>query len=239
MAEQNGKLSGGEMNSPFLKKWENIWYYHKWHIILGALAVVVLIVTLVQCSNNGKGNDGHYVYAGGHSVLSETRRDIENTMSLFAVDSNGDGKLILAMGNYAIYTQEQINSYRDDERGHVAQMSYDNRKAFDQEILSGDAAICFLSPELFETVAKEGAFIPVSGYAVTVPEGAELVSYGGVAYGVRLSSLAVGAYPGLSSLPADTVLCVRTKSVFGRGEIYDANLEIVWKMLAAAPYVVE
>ena len=62
-------------------------------------------------------------------------------------------------------------TYRDDERGHIVQMSYDNRQAFDQEILSGDAAICFLSPELFEIVAKEGAFIPVSGYAVAVPEG--------------------------------------------------------------------
>ena len=48
-------------------------------------------------------------------------------------------------------------TYRDDEHGHIAQMSYDNRQAFDREILSGDAAICFLSPELFETVAKEGA----------------------------------------------------------------------------------
>jgi hypothetical protein len=46
--------------------------------------------------------------------------------------------------------------------------------ALDQEILSGDAAICFLSPELFETMAKEGAFIPVSGYAVAVPEGGEV-----------------------------------------------------------------
>lgn len=241
MAEQNGKLSGGEMNSPFLKKWENVWYYHKWHIILGVLAVVVLIVTLVQCSQNGKGNDGHYMYAGNCSVMAETRRDIENTMSLFAVDSNGDGKLILAMGNYAIYNQDEINAFRDDERGHVAQMSFDNRKAFDQEILGGDASICFLSPELFEAVAKEkGALIPVSSYAVPLPEGSEVVSYGGEAYGVRLSSLAVGAYPGLSYLPSDTVLCVRAKSFFGRGEeIYNANLEIVWRMLAAAPYAAE
>ena len=241
--EQNGKLAGGEMRSPALAKLDNFWYHYKWRFIVIVVSVVVLIVCLAQCAKNGKGDDGCYVYAGGYVLSAEERRNMDTVLKTFAEDVNEDGKIVLGMMNFPIFTSEEIAGYDKNDQAHVAQMSYDNREAFDQEILAGEATLCFLSPALFADVAKAGGFLSVAEYAAALPAGAETVCYSDVAYGVLLSSLPIATYPGFSSLPADTVVCLRTatsmNALFG-GEaaklLYEANLAMAKRMLAAAPY---
>ena len=242
--EQNGKyVAPTELQSPLLKKLDNFWYHYKWRFLGILLTVVVLVVCLVQCAGNGSGDDGCYMYAGGYVLSAEERRNMDTTMKRFCEDANGDEKIVLGMMYYAIFTSEQIAKYDKNDQAHVAQMSYDNREAFDQEILAGEATLCFLSPELFADVAKAGGFVPLSDYAEEIPEGAEAVKHGNTAYGIKLSSLAISSYPGFSSLPEDTVVCLRTETsmsaLFG-GEaaklVYDSNYAMAMRMLAAEAY---
>ena len=241
--EQNGKLAGGELKSPLLTKLDNFWYHYKWPFLGILFTVIVLIVCLTQCARNGKGDDGSFMYAGGYILSAEERRNMETVLKTFSEDTNEDGKLVLAMMNFPIFTTEEVAKYDKNDQAHVAQMSYDNREAFDQEILAGEATLCFLSPSLFADVAKAGGFLPISDYADALPDGYEAATYGDVAYGVLLSSLAISSYPGFSSLPADTVVCLRTETsmnaLFGGAAaklVYDANYAMAMKMLAAAPY---
>ena len=242
--EQSEKyVAPAELQSPLLKKLDNFWYHYKWPFLGILFTVIVLIVCLAQCAKNGSGDDGCYMYAGGYVLSAEERRNMDSTMKIFSEDVNGDGKLVLSMMNYSIFTSEQIAKYDKNDQAHVAQMSYNNREAFDQEILAGEATLCFLSPELFADVAKAGGFLPISDYADAIPEGAEAVKHGNTAYGLKLSSLAISSYPGFSSLPADTVVCLRTETsmnaLFG-GEaaklVYDANYAMSMRMLAAEAY---
>lgn len=243
MPEKNDKLSGEvRLSSPFLKKLENIWYHYKWQILAGILALIVLLVGLVQCVGNGKGDDAYVMYAGGYTMTSTARQSFTVTIESFCEDRNGDGRVVVALGNYPIYTDEEIKAFGTAEQGHIKQMSYDNRQNFDQEILSGEATLCFLSPDLFEDVAAAGGFLPVSDY-YTPADGVGTVLYGTVAYGVKLADLPLATYPGFSSLPKDTVFCVRTKTSMGllAGKekfeaVYESNLALAKTLLAAEAY---
>ena len=241
--EQNGKMAAGELQSPFLKKLDNFWYHYKWPFLGILFTVIVLIVCLAQCVKKGGGDDGIFMYAGGYTMTAEERRNMESCLKGFTEDVNGDGKVVLGMMNFPIYTKDEVAKYDKNDQAHVAQMSYDNRKAFDQEILAGGATLCFLSPSLFADVAEAGALLPVADYADALPAGAEQVMHGGAACGVRLSSLALSGYPGFSSLPEDTVVCLRTNTsmnaIFGGDAaalIYEANLAMAKRAFGAATY---
>ena len=257
MNEQNEKITGdGRMKSPFLTWVENFWYHHKWPFLAGLLALVVLTVSLVQCVGNGRGNDSAVMYAGGYTLMGTVARDFEGTVASFSEDSNGDGRILVGIGTYAIYTNAEINEkYKDDStRAQVKQSSHSNREAFDQEILAGEATLCFLSPALFEEVVgseletddggKLNRFLPVGEYA-DLPDEA-LVLYRGTGYGIRLSALNLAGYPGFSELPEDTILCIRRNmslnSIFGgKGAeaMYEANLALAKRLIAAPAYEVE
>jgi hypothetical protein len=252
--EQNGKIAAGELQSPFLKKLDNFWYHYKWPFLGILFTVIVLIVCLAQCTKNGKGDDGCFMYAGGYTMSAEERRNMETFLKTFAEDTNGDGKIVLGMMDFQIYTKEEIEkNYDKNDQGHVAQLSYNNREAFDQEILAGEATLCFLSPALFEELVKNeleadgeklNRLLPVGDYA-TLPAEA-LVLYKGTGYGIRLSALNLAGYPGFSELPEDTVVCVRRNvslnAVFGGGSaeaMYEANLALAKRLIAAPAYEVE
>ena len=252
--EKKDKLTGDvAMRSPILVKLENFWYHHKWSFVFGVLALVVLVVSLVQCAGNGKGDDAAVMYAGGYSLMGTVGRDFESTIKDFSEDRNGDGKIVVGIGNYAIYTNDEIAAKFPDTstQAQVKQATYNNRQAFDQEILAGEASLCFLSPTLFEAVAKDtlksedgliSRLMPVSEY-YSGATADDLVSYGGVAYGIKLSSLAISTYPGFSELPEDTILCMRSQvsmnTIFGgksAERMHEANLALVKRLLAAEPY---
>lgn len=243
MSEQNGKMAASELRSPFLKKLENFWYHYKWPFLGILFTVIVLIVCLAQCTKNGKGDDGCFLYAGGYTMSVEERRNMESCLKGFAEDINGDERVVLGMMNFPIYTKAEIERYDKNDQAHVAQMSYDNREAFDQEIMAGSATLCFLSPSLFADVAKAGGLHSVADYADALPAGAENVMYGDVAYGVKLSSLSLYTYPGFSSLPKDTVVCLRTNTSMGAlfgGDaakvMYEANMAMAKRAFCAAVY---
>ena len=256
MNEQNEKIAGdGGMRSPFLTWVENFWYHHKWPFLAGLLALVVLTVSLVQCVGNGRGSDTAVMYAGGYTLMGTVARDFESTVASFSEDRNGDGKIMVGIGAYAIYTNAEIEAkYKDDStRAQVKQSSYNNRESFDQEILAGEATLCFLSPTLFEELVKNelevdgeklNRLLPVGDYA-TLPAEA-LVLYKGTGYGIRLSALNLAGYPGFSELPEDTVVCVRRNvslnAVFGGGSaeaMYESNLALAKRLIAAPAYEVE
>lgn len=235
--ERPEKLSGElHVRSRFLTKLENFWYHYKWQTLIALFALVVAAVSIAQCAAKGKGDDAYLMYAGNHYLSAIERRAMEKTVSEQTKDRNGDGKIVVAINSYLIYTGEELGSGLD--AGTRAEESAKAHDQFTQEILSGEATVCFLSPALFEEVAREGGFLPVSEYAPALAGGEGGVRYGDTVYGLRLSSLNLYAYGGFSGLPEDTVLCVRRvstmASLFGKKraeELHKANLEMAVRLI--------
>ena len=235
--ERGEKFRGDvRVRSPFLKKLENYWYHYKWPTLIGVFALIVAIVSISQCAAKGKGDDAYIMYAGNRYLSPVDRRAMEKTVAGQTKDRNGDGKVVVAINSYLIYTGAELGEGTD--AGHRAEESAKAHDQFTQEILSGEATICLLSPALFEEVAKEGGFLPVSEYAPEMADGEGAVRYRGTVYGIRLSSLNLSEYGGFSCLPEDTILCARRvstmASLFGKRraeELHKANLEVITRLI--------
>lgn len=231
MPETNDKLSGDvKVTSPFFRWLENFWYHYKWPFLLGLFMLIVLTVCFTQCAANGKGNDVHVMYAGDSAPTPNKLRELENLLKEYAPDRNEDGKKVVAIQNYAIYTEDEIRALPEDAQGTAAQLTHDNKKQFEQDLY---ATLCFLAPELYEAEAKAGGLIPLADMGATVPEGVTALAHGGTVYGVRLFDLPVAARSAFSAMPKDTVLCVRRMPVFGEEALHEANIALFLTLLSA------
>lgn len=236
------KLSGDvRMKSPFLNKLENFWYHYKWQTVLGIFFLIVLIVCLVQCTAKGKGDDAYIMYAGECVLSGIEKEDMKQTVASVGKDINGDGKIEVSFGAYTIRQRADIEEQDPTNQRFFAEASAQQLDLFDQEILSGEATLCLLSPALFERVAAAGGFLPVSEYAPALSSDM-LVSYNGTYCGIRLKDTALYQREGFKNLPEDTVFCVRRvgtmSSLFdkdGAAELHAANVEIAKALLALSP----
>ena len=221
--EEKEKLSGDvKIRSPFLKKLDNFFYHYKWHSIIALfLVVVILICSLQMCGQ--KEYDLEVMYAGPRNLSNkQTVLDIQNAFADVAEDRTGDGVKSINLVSY--WVDDSLWDLTTEEKeelgadlGHLMNNSYNNEKAFVDEIAAGNVVICLLSPYLFHMIDDEAGFLRVTD---VFPELAayeeEVCVYdedGKInRFGVVLNKTAFGEKAGLSSLPANTVLCVRKKA---------------------------
>lgn len=88
------------------QKWNNFWYYHKWHVIAGALAVLVaafLIREMVMRENP----DYEFGLVTETEAPQAVLDDMESKLELGAKDRNGDGRIVVQINNYAVGDSDQ------------------------------------------------------------------------------------------------------------------------------------
>lgn len=82
----------GEIPPKFTKKWwEYFWYYYKWHTIITVTALIIALVTIVQCANREK-YDMNIVYAGHMNYGDEEISRARALFSQYVTDIDKDGK---------------------------------------------------------------------------------------------------------------------------------------------------
>ncbi len=198
--------------SPFLKKLDNFFYHYKWHSIVAFFLIIVLIVFSFQfCSKEPY--DIEIMYAGPANLNEkQTILDIQAAFATFAPDKNEDGerhaRLVAYWVNEKYFDQTQLEGA---DVAYLAKNSYNNQQAYLDEITAGNLSICLVSPHLFYMVHKEGGFMNISEL---LPELSEDVYHKGESgavnhYAVTISKTPLGQLAGLSTLPDDTILCIR------------------------------
>lgn len=218
---KDDKLQAGDITprSPFLKKLDNFFYHYKWHTVVAVfLVIVILIVSLQTCSREPY--DIEIMYAGPYSLNDrQTVLDIERAFAPATEDKNGDGKQDVRLVSYWI--NEKLYSGEEGENltdvAYLVNTSVNNEKSFQSEITASNLSICLLSPYLFEKVDAEAGFMRVTDISPIIKEQEDALCVknadGSInRFGIRLSETALGQLPGLSSLPDDTVICIRKKA---------------------------
>ncbi len=212
-------------HSRFFRWFDNIWYHYKWHIIIGAFAVFALVVCLVQCSSR-QTYDLSITYAGNRS-LNQTEQDGLNAAldAILPEDFDGNGTKSVQLISYAIYTDEEILKMYSAENSEgiriVDQMAYgnamnqngDERTAFSTHILTGESAVWFVSPNVFDTHALASRVVPLAEiFGDNLPQGAT------GEYAVRLGDTAFyKTYQVVSDvLPEDTLILLARQTITGR-----------------------
>ena len=192
-----------KLRSPFIKKLDNYFYHYKWHTIIAAFLVIVLIVCSLQMCRKKK-YDVEIMYAGpyiassamGSSDLSQTQFRIDVSTSFAnAVAVNGEAPEV----NF-IYNWVDVGAPQD------------NLNLYYNEIAAGSILIYLVTPDLFSAVYAEGGFMNVKELIPELPEELYYKEGDGTVnhHGVLLSETTLGGTNGFKELPKDTILCIRT-----------------------------
>ena len=139
-------------SSPAVRKLDNFWYHYKWTVIIVTFFVVVFVIGLVQILTKEK-DDCMILYGGGHYLSESEGAAIEKIVAgLMPGDLNGDGKRVVSVVGYEIYSEEEIRAINGtkDENGNRREINISyNKSQFDtcnSLIGSGEVAVCFVSP---------------------------------------------------------------------------------------------
>ena len=122
-AEKKRELSPAE-------KRKNWWDYHKWHVLIGVLALLILLSLLHDMLGIGQIRpDYQLAYVGADPLPDDTVSALETALSEIGEDQNGDGQVIAAVNQYPTYeniiqTQNRTEEIKDGDLAMQAQASY-------------------------------------------------------------------------------------------------------------------
>ena len=228
------------------QRWENFWYHYKWHSIVALfLVAVILICTLQTCAR--KDPDFVMLYAGPHTISANKAAEICQSMQTIAgqnQENKEETPPLFLLKHYYIQTKSTT-----DGENQAAGYSGENLEEFDQEILTGQAILLFLSPFLYARVSEDkGAIVGLDACLPSQNDGeAHSIAFVDDTHrGIKLSSLPLYSMPGFSELPEDTILCLRSAvslgSIFKRDEAEAKFVEyqaLLKEMLVYVPPVTE
>lgn len=127
-------------------KWDNFWYYHKFHVLVGIFIVLVVAVTYFYRDTSPE-PDYQVGFVTTMSYPQEFIDSLERELSRYADDRNGDGLVKVTVNNY------MLNSDSDNVQLVTANMT---RFMGDAELVS---SVVFLADKTnLVYYAQEGYF---------------------------------------------------------------------------------
>ena len=218
------KLQAQEINltpsNRFLKWLDNFWFYHKWKLIVITFFAIVIIVGVIQIVSKDE-TDVAVIIAVPDTVSKEEYQSIQTTLvSLMPSDSNGDGKKVVMISAYPIYSEDEMkiaNESETDQEGRyvtVVDGHYNSSKfeEYTDYLKTGEVSILFVSEFLYSNLLQNDRVRPLSDVfgenipANALPDG----------HGFRLGDLPIYEFSeGFSGLPEDTVVCFLRSYIWG------------------------
>ena len=179
------KLEAHEFRSEskFLRWLDNYWYHYKWHTILAAFLLMVVIVTAVQCASVDE-SDMTVAFCGNAALGEAELNGLQEVLGdACPTDVDGNGDKVAALGQFSIFSEEQLTenfTYYDEESGEykVDKNGFATAKGHNTEriknlqnyIMTGDCAVWLVSEyvyaELFDGKVQVIATAKLSDTAV-------------------------------------------------------------------------
>jgi hypothetical protein len=220
------KLSGEKIaiRHPVLLWFENLWYHHKWTIILVAFFLFVAIVCFAQCATTPN-KDIYITFGGSHTMTSEELAAVERVFGDFSKQTFTEKSPAVGVVSYPFYTEDELRAlYTDPETGdfngsafHMAKGENANRlDELSSYMMTGDCAIWLVNTAVYEAQHMAGEHsVPLAETFGTTPAGAY------DEYAIRLGDTAFYQYyEALQVLPADTLIVLTRGTVFSTEQAY-------------------
>lgn len=137
------------------KKWDNYWYYYKWHTIAGIFVLIVLVVSISQCAKRPN-YDTTIALVTTNAVMDTDQEALANCLSQYMPDVNGDGKHLVGLDNMYIGNGQNMQ---------VEVMNLQAKIAAGDELvfLCDDGGYAYLKKfNLFQTAASVAPGAPTS-----------------------------------------------------------------------------
>lgn len=220
-------MENKERNS-FIKWLDNTWYHYKIAIVIGAFALVVVVVGLVQMLS--KQEPDVFIYSVGQYGLTAEAGDkfITGLEEDFGYDANGDGKCVfdIKIDKFDMITDEEGTRYVDDPTGQNLPV-----QRFNLEIMAGECIIYIMEPAFFHantkylaSLEKELGYLPenaVKGKGIVI---SDLDYYWAEKYGEdvlpQMKQTSVLGY-----FPEDYIICLADREDRYKEDYYKGNVE--------------
>lgn len=190
-------------------KWlDNFWYHHKWATIITAFFLVVAVICCIQIFSR-QTYDAYFEFIGnGGSITKTQHEDIISSLSGFVIDADENGDVSV------LFSRETFIS---DENEPVAGMLNSNVTSFMQSALYQDYFIFFIDPTLYESYKDSGMFVALEGRVGDIPDGMKYDEFA-----LKLSKMKIYELPGMSSIPEDTLVVLKTVPYFSSNKKVEA-----------------
>ncbi len=203
---------------PVSEKLSNFWYHYKWHTIVTAFILIVLTVVTVQFCTREK-YDINILYAGDKAISSRSsdgdipeRTKFINSFSSIVPDFDDNGEVSIGFKSLYAPDEEELERLRAEGADTAESLRSEDNETLSSLIASSDYYLLLLDYAVFERLATETVMISSADPYLGNWQN-EVVRVGNSS-GVYLSDTKFAEYEGLSSLPADTVLCIKHTNAF-------------------------
>lgn len=187
------------------KQWvENFWYYNKWFVLVGVVFLSLIAIATVQYFHKSEA-DASVLYAGAKILSDDCCEGMIESAQESLFDVNGDGKVVVEMQNFIL--NSDFDLLKTEGQKIQAREEF---QAYSDEILSGDGCILLLDEYFYSELAQNGALVNLYEVYSELPKSA--VDY----FGLRLGNTALYKKDGFSSLPKETIVCLKFAPVAGK-----------------------
>lgn len=153
------RMKKPQMSETTRKKMDNFWYYYKFHVLIGA-AVLFMLVIFIKDIVTKVDYDYDIAFVTEYIMAEEDTAAIQAYFEANGEDLNGDGEVHVEIQNYVIPSEEN-DSYD-------AQMLMANQTKLTVDLQEGISMIWFMSEKNIERYKDTGVlpasreeFIPV------------------------------------------------------------------------------
>lgn len=143
----------------FHDKWENFWYYYKYHVI-AAIFVIVMIVVFIHDKLQQVDYDYQIAAITENSLSEEQISGLEKVFQSIADDRNKDGEVHVQIMNYTIS--------EDDNANYQVKMANQTKLMADFE--SGESMIFMYTDSVYETYKDESVFDVKDGVQIKLAD---------------------------------------------------------------------
>lgn len=131
------------------EKWDNFWYYYKYHVLIGAFALIC-IITFVKDMLGKVSYDYEIGFLGDYSMVEEDRIEMEKWFTENAKDLNGDGEVHVQISDYFIPSE--------GDEGYDPQMVMAGQTKFTVDVQTATSMIYFVSERSYEKFKEMEVF---------------------------------------------------------------------------------
>ena len=215
--------------------WENVWYRHKWAIILGGAALaMILILCLSMCRTEKK--DINIIYIGPEYDVSyvENLDAMKEKFQLICPDYDENGESEVGVPNMICRSPEQLDKYaQENPNFDMGPMRTENSKTletFSAQLMSGQLTIYLMDPYFYDNYAKQ-ACVPISeilGYEADseLLYNEKAIYFSKTEFAKHFSEFDV--------LPDDTLMCV-VKTVNTDTKLFENSCDYVKRVVEFEP----
>lgn len=227
-----------------LQRIVNFWYYYKWFVLVGIVFLALIVIATVQYFKKDE-PDIAILYAGPTILSDEACDQMTQSCENLIFDLNADGTVSVSMKAFVLNANEDLLDSNQEafKNGYDVQLldgqvegrkiqGNEEFKAYNEELLYGESCLLLLDEALFNELAKAGFLVNLKDAL-----GEDFPASAVGEFGVRLVDTKFCRKDGFTSIPFDTVVCLKTSIVMDGEEKEDSaqknkqNIEIFRELI--------